>query len=202
MTERGPVHVVDDDSGMRDSLRMLLESSGFSVCTHDGAETLLASGGVLSGCVLTDLRMPGVDGLELQRRLLERGIQIPVIVMTGAGDVGIAVRAMKTGAIDFLEKPFADEALFDAVGRALRESERLNAVAATAKEAEERLAALTPREREVLDLLVEGLPNKAIANTLGTSPRTIEVHRARVLEKLRAHSLPDLMRVVLAARTV
>jgi two-component system response regulator FixJ len=181
---------------------MLLESSGFAVCTHDRAEAFLSGVESLSGCVLTDLRMPGIDGLELQRRLRERGIQVPVIVMTGVGDVGIAVRAMKTGAIDFLEKPFADEALFDAVGRALEESERLRTAATTAREAEERLAALTPREREVLDLLVEGLPNKAIANALGTSPRTIEVHRARVLEKLRSHSLPDLMRVVLAARSV
>ena len=193
------MHVVDDDAGMRDSLRMLLESQGFSVQTHESAMAFLAGAATAPGCVLTDLRMPEIDGLELQRRLRDQGSPLPVIVMTAAADVGIAVRAMKTGAIDFLEKPFAEGALFDAIGRALAESERLRAADAAAHDAAERLAALTPREREVLDLLVDGLPNKAIANVLGTSPRTIEVHRARVLEKLQAHSLPDLVRIVLTA---
>ena len=199
MSGSGLVHVVDDDAGMRDSLRMLLESQGFSVQTHESAMAFLAGAATAPGCVLTDLRMPEIDGLELQRRLRDQGSPLPVIVMTAAADVGIAVRAMKTGAIDFLEKPFAEGALFDAIGRALAESERLRAADAAAHDAAERLAALTPREREVLDLLVDGLPNKAIANVLGTSPRTIEVHRARVLEKLQAHSLPDLVRIVLTA---
>lgn len=199
MSGSGLVHVVDDDAGMRDSLRMLLESEGFSVQTHDSATAFLMEAATASGCVLTDLRMPEIDGLELQRRLRDQGSPLPVIVMTAAADVGIAVRAMKTGAIDFLEKPFAEAALFDAIGRALAESERLRAAEAAAHDAAARLAALTPREREVLDLLVDGLPNKAIANVLGTSPRTIEVHRARVLEKLQAHSLPDLVRIVLTA---
>ena len=151
------------------------------------------------GCVLTDVRMPEIDGLALLRRLREQGVHLPVIVMTGQGDIAIAVQAMKAGAIDFLEKPFDDESLIEAVGKAQKQSERLREVAATSAEAASRLATLTPREREVFDLLVTGLPNKAIANTLGASPRTIEVHRARVFEKLRAHSLPDLVRLLLAA---
>ena len=204
-TTIGTVHVVDDDAAMRDSLRMLLEVSGFAVLTHDSATAFLdgIDVGTAAGpvCVLTDIRMPEVDGLEMLRRLRQQGVRLPVIVMTGEGDIAIAVQAMKSGAGDFLEKPFTDEALFDAVGRALEQSERQREVAATSAEAAARLATLTPREREVLDLLVTGLPNKAIANTLGASPRTIEVHRARVLEKLKAHNLPDLVRLVLAAET-
>jgi two-component system response regulator FixJ len=197
------IHVVDDDAAMRDSLRMLLEVAGFAVRTHDSGAAFLAAVGQADArgvhCVLTDVRMPEIDGLELLRRLRDLGVRLPVIVMTGQGDIAIAVQAMKAGAVDFLEKPFADEALFDAVNRALEQSARLREVAASSADAAARLATLTPREREVLDLLVTGLPNKAIANTLGASPRTIEVHRARVLEKLRAHSLPELVRLVLAA---
>jgi two-component system response regulator FixJ len=143
--------------------------------------------------------MPKIDGLELQRRLNESGIRLPVIVMTGQADIPIAVRAMKAGAIDFLEKPFDDEALLDAVRRALAESKRLLEIESVAAGAAGRLATLTPREREVFDLLVTGLSTKAIANELGASPRTIEVHRARVFEKLEARSLPELVRLMLAA---
>lgn len=203
MSLTGVVHVVDDEPAMRDSLRMLLEVSGFSVRTHDSGAAFLAAVGLAdtkgANCVLTDVRMPEIDGLELLRRLRELGVRLPVIVMTGQGDIAIAVQAMKSGAVDFLEKPFADDALFDAVNRALEQSARQLEVAATSAVAAARLATLTPREREVLDLLVTGLSNKAIANSLGASPRTIEVHRARVLEKLKAQSLPDLVRLVLAA---
>jgi two-component system response regulator FixJ len=199
MGATGTVHVVDDDAAMRDSLRMLLETSGLEVLAHDSARAFLSGLPHGIGCLLTDIRMPDIDGLELLRRLREQGTRLPVIVMTGQGDIAIAVQAMKAGAVDFLEKPFTDQALFDAVDRALEQSERLNEAEATAAEAATRLAALTPREREVLDLLITGLPNKAIANRLGASPRTIEVHRARVFEKLRAQSLPDLVRLVLAA---
>jgi two-component system, LuxR family, response regulator FixJ len=199
MSANGTVHVVDDDPAMRDSLRLLLEASGFIVRTHDSAVAFLAEGPGASGCVLTDVRMPEIDGLELQRRLHARRLPLPVIVMTGQGDIALAVNAMREGAVDFLEKPFEADALIEAVGRALEQSERLHEADAMRARAAAQVASLTPREREVLDLLITGLPNKAIANKLGASPRTIEVHRARVLEKLRARGLPDLVRLVLAA---
>jgi two-component system response regulator FixJ len=193
------VHVVDDDPGMRDSLSVLLQASGFAVRVYDSAEIFLAGAASVVGCVLTDVRMPRIDGLELQRRLSEQRLPLAVVVMTGQGDIALAVNAMRAGAVDFLEKPFEEQALLEAVGRALDQSQRLREAGETASRAAARLASLTPREREVLDLLVAGLPNKAVANKLGSSPRTVEVHRARVLEKLQARGLPDLVRIVLAA---
>jgi two-component system, LuxR family, response regulator FixJ len=199
MNATGTVHVVDDDPAMRDSLRLLLEASGFTVRTHDSAGAFLTEAPASLGCVLTDVRMPEIDGLELQRRLHARRLPLPVIVMTGQGDIALAVNAMRGGAVDFLEKPFEADALIEAVGRALAQSERLRQADATRTRAAAQIASLTPREREVLDLLVTGLPNKAIASKLGASPRTIEVHRSRVLEKLQVRGLPDLVRLVLAA---
>ena len=199
METSATVHVVDDDAAVRDSLRVLLETAGFIVRTHASAAALLAVGPEPGGCVLSDVRMPEIDGLELQRRLHASGISLPVILMTGHGDIPIAVRAMKAGAVDFLEKPFDEDQLLDAVRRALEESRRLHENDAIAAYAAGRLAQLTPREREVLDLLVSGCSTKAIARALGASPRTIEVHRARVFEKLHAESLPELVRLVLAA---
>jgi two-component system response regulator FixJ len=193
------VHVVDDDAGVRESLAFVLQSAGFVVQTHGSGTAFLAVAAAAAGCVLTDVRMPAMDGLELQQLLNDRGIRLPVIVMTGQGDIPIAVRAMRAGAVDFLEKPLDDEKLLDAVRRALEAGRRLHEAKSASADAVGRLASLTPREREVLDLLVTGLPNKAIANELGASPRTIEVHRARILEKLQARSLPELVRLVLAA---
>ena len=201
MSAKIAIHVVDDDAAIRDSLRVLLEASGFAVQTHATATALLAAAPDLAGCVLTDMRMPAMDGLELQRRLNEHGARLPVIVMTGQGDIPIAVRAMRAGAVDFLEKPLNDDRLLEAVRRALEASVRLAEARSNAAKALDLLATLTPREREVLDLLVTGLSNKAIANELGSSPRTVEVHRARILEKLHARSLPELVRLVLAAET-
>jgi two-component system response regulator FixJ len=194
------IHIVDDDAAVRDSLGVLLAASGFAVQTHTSAAAFLAAAADLAGCVLTDVRMPGIDGLELQQRLNERGVRLPVIVMTGQGDIPVAVRAMKAGAVDFLEKPLDDDRLLEAVQRALEEGRRLDEARAASAEAAGRLAGLTPREREVLDLLVTGLSNKAVGNELGASPRTIEVHRARILDKLHARSLPDLVRLLLAAQ--
>jgi two-component system, LuxR family, response regulator FixJ len=194
------VHVVDDDEAVRDSLSLLLEAAGLSVRTYDSAIAFLkALPNLGAGCVLTDVRMPDLDGLELQRRLTELGIRLPVIVMTGHGDVPIAVEALKAGAADFLEKPFDDGQLLAAVSSALAASQRRreeeSAMAGIAK----RLASLTPREREVLDKLVAGQPNKTIAYDLGSSPRTVEVHRARVMEKMGVRSLPELVRMTIAA---
>ena len=195
---KGTVHVVDDDAAMRDSLSFLLSASGFSVETYASASAFLARARSAEGCVLTDVRMPEIDGLELQRVLNEQRLPLPVIVMTGEADIALAVKTMRAGAVDFLEKPFDADNLIGAVARALEMSGRLREADAIAVRAAAKLGTLTPREREVLDLLVAGLPNKSIANRLGASPRTIEVHRARVFEKLGARGLPDLVRLVLA----
>ncbi|MBN8899484.1 MAG: DNA-binding response regulator [Rhodospirillales bacterium 69-11] len=197
------VHVVDDDDAVRDSLAFLLESSDFTVRTYASAADFLAVAGTFrTGCVLTDVRMPGMDGLTLQKQLVARGCRLPVIVMTGHGDVPIAVQALKNGASDFLEKPFDDAALLAAVRGAMAESLRAEEAAAGAAELTERLAALTPREREVLERLVAGQANKTIAFDLGTSPRTVEVQRARVMEKMGARSLAELVRMSLVLEGV
>jgi two-component system response regulator FixJ len=153
----------------------------------------------LHGCVLTDFHMPGLDGLQLQSRLAERGIALPVIVMTAFAEVPSAVRAMKAGAMDFLEKPCDPAVVVDAVRRSLDHNHRTLTATAAAAEANRRIAGLTPREREVMDLLVAGNSTKEIARALGASPRTIDVHRARVFQKLQADSLPDIVHLAMAA---
>jgi two-component system response regulator FixJ len=196
------VHVVDDDPAVRDSLRFMLETAGLAVRTHEDAMAFLRVAEACLGCVLTDVRMPGLYGPELQRRLRAADLRIPVIVMTGQAEIPMAVAAMRDGAVDFLEKPFDVDTLLDAVRRALAQDERLRHARSTATEAVARLASLPPREREVLDLLVAGMPNKAIGQQLGASPRTVEVHRFRIHEKLGARNLPDLVRLVLAPNTL
>ncbi len=199
MPEASLVHVVDDDDAARESLGMLLEAAGFAVRTYASGTALLAALPALpGGCVVTDVRMPDLDGLELQRRIAASGASLPVIVMTGHGDVPIAVEALKAGAADFLEKPFDDEQIVRAVGKALADSQRMRQADAAVAEIAARMANLTPREREVLDRLVAGQPNKTIAYDLGSSPRTVEVHRARVMEKMGARSLPELVRMAVA----
>ncbi|HEX3995280.1 MAG TPA: response regulator [Acetobacteraceae bacterium] len=194
------IHVVDDDDAVRDSLRFLLEPEGWTVRTYGNAMALLDTELGSAGCVLTDFHMPEIDGLELQARLAARGTLLPVIVITGHGDVSAAVRAMRAGAVDFLEKPFSEEDLMNAIRRALEANRCALAASAGVTQAARRIAGLTPREREVLDLLVTGKSNKEMALVLGTSPRTIDVHRARVFQKLDADSIPDLVHLVLAAR--
>jgi two-component system, LuxR family, response regulator FixJ len=199
MTEPAQVHVVDDDPGVRDSLAFLLQTAGLVVRTYDSAAAFLAvAPGLQAGCVLTDVRMPEMDGLALQRRIGALGNNLAVVVMTGHGDVPIAVAALKAGARDFLEKPFDDERLLGVVRDALDVSQRAQQAQEAAAGIAARLASLTPREREVLDHLVAGKPNKTIAYDLGTSPRTVEVQRARVMEKMGARSLAELVRMVLA----
>ncbi len=199
MAEQPQVHVIDDDEAVRDSLALLLESAGLPVRCYASAVAFLEIAAALDvGTVVTDVRMPQMDGLTLQRRLSEIGCRLPVIIMTGHGDVPIAVEALKAGAADFLEKPFDDRHLLETVRQALTASERAQREVLATAEVAARLTSLTPREREVLDRLVAGQPNKTIAYDLGTSPRTVEVQRARVMEKMGARNLPELVRMAIA----
>jgi two-component system, LuxR family, response regulator FixJ len=195
------IYVVDDDEAVRDSLSILLESAGHDVETFDLALAALDRCRTRRpDCILSDVRMPGMDGIEFQEKLTEAGIEAPVVIMTGHGDVRLAVRAMKAGALDFVEKPFDDNAILKSLAEAIgRYAERVSPKPVD-PELAARLETLTPREREVLDLLVAGDPNKVIAYRLQISPRTVEIHRARVMEKMRARSLPELVRLALSLR--
>lgn len=192
------VHVIDDDADVRQSLAFLLGTAGFAVRLHESALAFLdALPQIQDGCVVTDIRMPGMDGLELQRRLRAGNIAMPVIVITGHGDVALAVEAMKAGAVDFIEKPFDDEALLSAIRAALGQRKSARERDARAAEVKTRLASLSERERQVLDGLVAGKANKAIAYDLGISARTVEIYRANVMTKMQADSLSALVRMVL-----
>jgi two-component system response regulator FixJ len=192
------VHVIDDDEALRESLVFLLRTAGLEVRSHESATDFLEGLAAADvGCIISDVRMPGMTGIDLLRRLKDLNIGVPVIVVTGHGDVPLAVEAMKFGAVDFLEKPFDDEVLLASVraalarraGEAKRQSEQA--------EIESRLAALSPRERDVLGGLVAGRANKQIAFDLGISPRTVEIYRANLMDKMQAGSLSDLVRMAL-----
>jgi len=193
------VYIVDDDTAVRDSLRMLLESAGYAVLGFDAARTFLSDADMDQGCLIADIRMPGMSGLELQEELVRRNISLPVIVITGHGDVPLAVRAMTAGAVDFIEKPFDDWRMLDSIARALKIGSEKRGRAGEADAARNLLSLLTPREREVFDQLVKGHPNKIVAHELGISPRTVEIHRAKVMDKLEARNLSDIVRTALAA---
>jgi two-component system, LuxR family, response regulator FixJ len=194
-----PVYIVDDDAAVRDSLRMLLESAGYAVRGFDAARSFLSDADMDRGCLVVDIRMPGMSGLELQEELVRRNVSLPVIVITGHGDVPLAVRAMTAGAVDFIEKPFDDRRMLDSIARALQIGNQKRGRAGEAQAARDLLALLTPREREVFDQLVKGHPNKIVAHELGISPRTVEIHRANVMDKLQARNLSDIVRTALAA---
>ena len=195
------VHLVDDDEAIRRSVGFMLKTSGFHVRTYDSGVELLKSGANLEpGCILLDIRMPAMDGLEVQAALRDKGITLPVIIMTGHGDVSLAVQAMKAGAVDFIEKPFEKAVLLSAIEHGVERLKRSSANLDRADEAAVKLQALTPREREVLDGLAKGLPNKTIAYDLGISPRTVEIHRANVMSKLGVRSLSEALRLAFAAQ--
>ena len=192
------VHIIDDDDALRDSLSFLLSSVGIKTKSYETATGYSndPERGAC-GCILTDVRMPGMSGIDLLRKLKSDGITVPVIVMTGHGDVPLAVEAMKLGALDFVEKPFNDDALIASVRSALGEAKRHSVHEEERKEIDARLAQLTARERQVLDGLVAGQPNKVIAYELGISSRTVEIYRANVMTKMQANSLSELVRMAL-----
>lgn len=194
------VHLVDDDPSVRRSVGFMLKTSGHQVQAYESGTELLKNGSQLNqGCILLDIRMPGMDGLEVQQALQEKGVRLPVIIMTGHGDVSLAVKAMKAGAVDFIEKPFEKATLIASLDQGFRRLSRQEAAHDRKKDAEVRLQVLTPRERDVLDGLAQGLPNKTIAYDLGISPRTVEIHRANLMTKLEVRSLSEALRIAFAA---
>ena len=194
------VFVVDDDRAMRDSLSWLLDSVGLRVRSYATAAEFLADHDPAQpGCLVLDVRMPGMSGLDLQAELARRGVELPTIVITGHAEVSMAVRAVKAGALDFIEKPFSDQLLLDRVRQALEVDLEAREVRRRREDARRRLATLTAREREVLDLVVAGKANKEIASALGVSPKTVEVHRAHVMSKMCVDSLAELIRITLLA---
>ena len=200
MADRRLVHIVDDEEAIRRSARFMLSTSGFSVETWEsGVRFLKELRNVEPGCILLDVRMPEMDGLEVQQELNDRGVTMPVIILTGHGDVSVAVRAMKAGAVDFIEKPFEKATLLSAIDDAYARLDNSSDRAARADDAEILLGKLTGREREVLEGLARGFPNKTIAYDLDISPRTVEVHRANLMSKLGVRSLSDALRIAFAA---
>lgn len=195
---RPTIFVVDDDAAVRDALKLLLRSVGQAVETYSsGQEFIDAYSEDRPGCLVLDIRMPGMSGLELQQKLNERHSILPIIFITGHGDVPMAVEAMQAGAVDFIQKPFRDQDLIDRINQALEKDSNNRAALGERNDIRRRLETLTPREREVLDLVVHGKANKVIAGDLKLSQRTVEIHRARVMEKMQASSLAHLVRMVL-----
>ena len=201
MNDKNTVFVVDDDQAMRSSLKWLIESVGMSVETYSSADEFIREyypG--RAGCLLLDIRMPGMSGLELQEHFVQHQIKIPIIIITGHGDVPLAVRAMKAGAVDFIEKPFNDELLLESIRNALLLDVEQRSTQSERAEIATRLAHLTPREHEVMEMVTDGRSNKEIAVTLGVSAKTVEAHRARVMEKMQADSLAGLVKMAMLAK--
>ncbi|MGL9619958.1 response regulator FixJ [Bradyrhizobium sp. U531] len=197
---KGHVYVIDDDAAMRDSLNFLLDSTGFDVTLFDNAQSFIdALPGLGFGCVVSDVRMPGLDGIELLKRMKAQQSPFPILIMTGHGDVPLAVEAMKLGAVDFLEKPFDDDRLTTMIESAIRQAEPAAKSEAVSQDIAGRVASLSPRERQVMEGLIAGLSNKLIAREYDISPRTIEVYRANVMTKMQANSLSELVRLAMRA---
>jgi two-component system response regulator FixJ len=193
------VHVVDDEEAVRKSLAFLLATSGFPVRVHESATGFLTAAPTAGkACLVTDLKMPDLSGVELLERLNGMGVTMPTVVITGHGDVPMAVAAMKAGAVDFIEKPFEDDVLIEAVKRAAGRLDDAVEITHDVQILRSRLGTLSERERQVLSMIVAGLPNKTVAYDLGISPRTVEVHRANIMSKMQARSLPELVRMSIA----
>jgi len=200
MAEDATVFIVDDDDAVRESLQLLLEANGYKVTTFASGTAFLSSlKRAPAGCLLVDVRMPGLSGIEVQEELARRQVALPTVVITGHADVPLAVQAMKAGAADFIEKPYAESAILASVERALQLASATRQLGEQAASIRERAERLTARERDVLGELVVGHPNKVIAHHLDISPRTVEIHRARVMEKMEAKNLSELVRMALAA---
>lgn len=207
MSSHPTVYIIDDDKAVRDSLAWLVEATGLAVKTYEAARGFLrdvAAEGVAegSGCIIVDVRLPEMNGLDLQDALLERNVHLPVIVITGHGEVPVAVRALKAGAFDFIEKPFSEKLLLDRIRDAIHESTRHQRLAQGREAILARLQRLSPRERQVMELVVQGKLNKQIAAELGLSPKTVEVHRAHVMNKMEADSLAELVRLAIELERV
>ena len=197
--EKSTVYIVDDDQAIRHAMELLMRSVGLDYeIFHSGDDFLSSHTDDRAGCLVLDIRMPGLGGLELQERLNELGSSLPIIFITGHGDVPMAVEAMQKGAVDFIQKPFRDQELLDRISEALKVDQARRSEREGQTEVRNRISKLTNRERQVLDLVVTGKPNKVIAYELGVSQRTVEIHRARVMEKMQAKSLADLVRMHLA----
>ena len=193
------IHLVDDDAAVRRSVSFMLKTMGFRVRIYETGDALLKSSRALeNGCILLDIRMPGMDGLEVQQALQREGVGLPVVIMTGHGDIALAVEAMKAGAVDFIQKPLEKGALVRALEEGFGRLAHNECIRDRKRNATVRLQALTSRERAVLDGLVRGLPNKTIAGELGISPRTVEIHRANLMTKLQVHSLSEALRIAIA----
>ena len=203
MTQPKPkVFIVDDDPGVLDSLKFLMRSVGLDAETYQSAHEFLSAFDLeRPGCLVLDVRMPGMSGLELQERLVSMGSVLPIIFITAHGDIPMAVQAVKAGAVDFVQKPFRDQDLIDKIQGALQQDAQMRRQLADRADIVERIESLTPREREVMHWVVEGKPNKVIAHSLGISQRTVEIHRARVMEKMQAESVPHLVQMVLRAQS-
>jgi FixJ family two-component response regulator len=201
MHSNATVFVVDDDPAIRESLRWLIESVGLNVRVFSTAQEFLEGYDPSTpGCLVLDIRMPGMSGLDLQNELATREIQVPIIIITGHAEVPVAVRALKAGAMDFIEKPFSDQLLLDRIRRAIEVDAQSRRVRSEQAEIAARRGQLTPREREVMDLVIAGKANKVIASELGLSPKTVEVHRAHVMKKMQVASLADLVRLGMMER--
>ncbi len=200
MSAIAPVCIVDDDDTSRNSLRILLEAADFFVKDYASGNDFLADDVFGASCLVSDLRMPDMDGLSLQSEVSRRRLDLPIVMISGFGEVVLAVRAMKAGAVDFIEKPFTGDVILASVRRAIAIGERTRLKAVEIKAAKRMLDLLTPREKHVLDELVAGQSNKTAAQKLGISPRTVEVYRAQIMTKLKAHSLSDLVRTAMIVR--